>query len=621
MLISEFDVWRPNYDGGTVAIYRAGTTTPAAVFTDLACTIAAANPQTLVTESRNGVPCGKFQVSLYTNVAYETRYASVDETGVQVPPLTTLEGEDVSDSTVTATGASVANTLADVVARTVYALDHGTLGPSAATNTTTLNNAIGVAAGLGGGEVIVPAGTYPFTQLTFGAGVELVGQGRSVTVLQSQTADKVITLTGDRAGFKRITIDGVNNTAGGIGVFSKANDEILLQDAAVIRFETGLWFKGGRRLRKRDFTIDACGRGCRWVGDSDAGGGGNGDQFTDAQWIGGRVTNCTISGLELEYEGRPCRGNSLIGVGFESNTGTALKIQGAQLTRADCWFDGNTKNLDINDDLTSTANNDNFVDGFVLANGRMNGGALAVAGTALNVLFDRIDFSGVAVTLTTPTAPIIVRDCIEDAAVTIAGTGTKWERSRSIDSGTTFGITTDATVTKAWEIALDPGQRVVALAKVIGNQQNGSNSGEYLIAVSAKRAGATLAYDAQTANFTVGAIVTGAVSGCTARIIGDSDSGATGTLTVRSIVKGANGFFVDNEALSDGSGGTATANGTLSVPVVTLLGTSTHLRTDREDVAGWNADFVANGPALEIQVTGAASTTVEWTVSCGATVG
>lgn len=622
MLINDFNIWHQGFDGGTVWIYLAGTTTPAPIFLDPACTVPATpNPQILTSEERNGEMGGKFAAVLYADVAIECRYSSTDETGVQTPPITDLAGEDVSASIVTATGGSVSHDLASIVARTVYALDFGALGASAATNTATLNAAIGVAAGLGGGEVIIPAGAYPFTQLTLGQGVELVGQGRDVTILQSQTADKCLTLTGDRAGFKRLTLDGVNNGAGGIGVYAKAADELLFQDALITNFETGVYFQGARRLRWHDVYVDACGRGVRWVGDSDASHGANGDQFSDAQWIGGRVTNCTVSGVELEYEDRPCIGNSILGVGFEDNTGTAFKIQGAQITRLDgCWWEGNTADINVNDDTTSTANDDNVVDGLVIANGRINAGTVTFAGTALNVMLDRLDLAAVAVTLTVPTNPVLVRDCIEDALVTIAGTGTKWLRNRSIDRGASFGITTDATVTKAWEVALDEGQVVLAVGAVIGNQQNGTNTGEYYIAVSAKRAGATLAYDAQTVNFTVGAIVTGVVSGCKARIIGDSDSGTTGTLTVRDIVPGTGGRFIDNEAITDTSGGAATANGTLSVPTVSLLGSVTSLRAAREDVSAWDAAFVANGPALELRVTGAASTTIEWTPAVSVTL-
>ncbi len=66
-----------------------------------------------------------------------------------------------------------------------------------------------------------------------------------------------------------------------------------------------------------------------------------------------------------------------------------------------------------------------------------------------------------------------------------------------------------------------------------------------------------LFYDAQTANFTVGQVVTGGTSGATALIVYDNDAGATGTLDVINIVGGP---FVDNEPLSDPLGGAATSN-------------------------------------------------------------
>lgn len=68
---------------------------------------------------------------------------------------------------------------------------------------------------------------------------------------------------------------------------------------------------------------------------------------------------------------------------------------------------------------------------------------------------------------------------------------------------------------------------------------------------------ADIAYDAQTANFTVGATLTGGTSGATAVITEDDDDGATGTLTVEQV----SGVFVDNETITDSSGGSATANG------------------------------------------------------------
>lgn len=622
MLIPWFNVWQQGVDGATVYIYEAGTTNLADVFLDPECTIASDNPQTLTNETRNGVAGGKFPAPLYASVAVQVRYSSSDETGEVVPGLTTLDGEDASATTVQRTGGSTTPTLANVVARTIYATDFGVIGASSATNTTTINSAMGIAAAAGGGVVRLPAGTIPINPMILAEGVVIEGEAREATILQCSAASKVVTANGDRAGLRRLTVDGVSLVATSVGFYSKAIDETILDDVLIRSIETGVYQKGGRRGRWKDLYIDGCSRGVRGVGDSDAGNGADGDQWSDNEWIGGVVSNCTSSGLEFEYEDRPCVGNSIRSVGFEDNTGTAVKVLGGQISRLDgCWATGNTHLLSIEDDSTSTANDDNVVDGFVWSNGRWSGGTFTIEDTALNVKLERLHISDVDVTLTAPSNPVIVLDSIEDSLVTIAGTGTKWLRRRSIDKGASFGITTDATVTKAWEIHLDPGERVAAEARVIGNQQNGTNSAEYFLAASAKRAGATLGYDAQTVNFTVGAILTGATSGCQARIIGDSDSGVTGTLTVRSIVKGANGEFIDNEAITDSSGGAATANGTLSNPAVSLLGSSTSLRTDREDVSAWAAAFVANTPALELQVTGAASTTVEWTIDADATLG
>ena len=130
------------------------------------------------------------------------------------------------------------------------------------------------------------------------------------------------------------------------------------------------------------------------------------------------------------------------------------------------------------------------------------------------------------------------------------------------------------------------------------------------------RPGSTLAYDAQTANFTLGAVLTGGTSGATARIIADSDSGATGTLTVKNII----GIFADNEALTDSSGGAATCNGTLTAQNAALLGSTNQMATAVETVAGYTADFAVAAGNVEVNVTGAAAATIDWIVAASVTV-
>jgi hypothetical protein len=65
-----------------------------------------------------------------------------------------------------------------------------------------------------------------------------------------------------------------------------------------------------------------------------------------------------------------------------------------------------------------------------------------------------------------------------------------------------------------------------------------------------------LPYDAQSGNFTVGNVVTGGTSLATALIIDDLDAGTTGML----VVTGISGTFANDEALTDGGTGAATAN-------------------------------------------------------------
>lgn len=618
--ISEFDLWRPGYAAAVVTVYVAGGSALASIYTDEALSVAADNPQTLSSTTINGDTYGKFAAPLYTSSAYYLGIDSTDQTGIIRPPLTTLAAQDASDATVTPTGGTVATALDNLFARTVWAEDHGAIGAVAATNTTTLTTAIGIAAAQGGGIVMLPDNaSINFNQITISAGVILCGAGRSgaPTVLQSQTADKCITLGGDGAGLMNLVLDGVNKVAGGIGIYSKAKDETVLQNVMVKRFETGIQQKGGRRANWKDLYIDACTTGAKLHGDTDAGDGADGDQWRNNRWIGGVVSTCTSIGIDLSYEDAKCYENTFC-VGFENNTGTGLKINGARFTVLDgSWFDGNTTTMACQDDTLSTVT-DNTLIGLKFANGSMDNGAVTFNGLSQDVVFDGVAITDVDFTLTNVTSNILWRDCTEDSNVTIAGNGTRITRARTMfgDAPTSAVTTTDGSALKAWEITLEPGQKAWLEAKIIGVGRNAIDYGMYHISRAVHRPGSTLAYDAQTANFTLGAVLTGATSGATARITADSDSGATGTLIVKDII----GVFLDNEALSDSSGGAATCNGTLTAQNAVLLGSTVVVSTAVETVAGYGADFAANAGNIEVQVTGAASTTIDWTCSVQVTV-
>jgi hypothetical protein len=377
----------------------------------------------------------------------------------------------------------------------------------------------------------------------------------------------VVTIGGKRAGFCRLTLDGVTLVGNSIGVLAENKDEIVFNDAEIKRFETGLSRKGGALCAWNDLFVQQCVTGYKAYGENAAGVGG---VLRFNVWRGGKIDLCTGAAIDLENKDLACTHNQFVNLGLESNTGTAVKIVGARATSfIDAWFEDNTVNLSVEDGVPETT--ENTVVGLEFLGGSMKDGSIALTGNVEALAFRRMSFQDVAITITTPRNNILVQDCREISGVSIAGAATAWLRSKSFDRGSASGVTTGNAATKAWGMPLRPGQKVYLEAKVIGRQRNGVNVGFYHLAIAAERPGAALAYEAQTGNFTVGNVVTGATSGASARITADTDGGATGTLTLQDIT----GTFVDNEIITDGAGGSATVNGSISSPNVKIKSAAT----------------------------------------------
>lgn len=81
----------------------------------------------------------------------------------------------------------------------------------------------------------------------------------------------------------------------------------------------------------------------------------------------------------------------------------------------------------------------------------------------------------------------------------------------------------------------------------------------------------SLAYDAETAAFTAGQTLTGGTSTATATIKRVIDDGTTGTLWLTGIT----GTFQNDETITDGLGGSATANGVTASLIPAITGVST----------------------------------------------
>lgn len=84
-----------------------------------------------------------------------------------------------------------------------------------------------------------------------------------------------------------------------------------------------------------------------------------------------------------------------------------------------------------------------------------------------------------------------------------------------------------------------------------------------------------LNYDAETAPFTSGLVLTGGTSGATGTIERVIDNGTTGTLWLRPVT----GTFQDNETITDSGTGSATANGTASTLAAAITGVTTSTLT------------------------------------------
>jgi hypothetical protein len=349
-------------------------------------------------------------------------------------------------------------------------------------------------------------------------------------------------------------------------------------------------------------------------GDLNTGGGSDGGDYRHNAWIGGRIQQCSVTGIEFSYEDRICIANRMEDVGFTDNTGTAIIVNGARFTMfTGCWWSGNTGSLLVRDDTdtTDTARLSNTVIGLVIDGGQMTGGTAIFRDTAQDVLLQQLDIRDVDFTLQTPIVNrIAFYDCTEDSLVTVAGEGIKLVRWNRINTGASSGVTTDNTATKAWAMQLAPGQIVCLWVSAIGRRTNAAQFFTQQAVIQAQRPGASLAYDTQTANFTAGRTITGATSGAKAVIQADSDSGATGTLTLVDIV----GTFLDNEIITDGLTGSATVNGPITLNAVAAPTLTNVATLDASSFGGLTA--AANGPELEIRVTGLASSTIEWSINC-----
>lgn len=612
--IPEFDTLRAGYAGAIVTVYKANTTTEADLWADEAATAPLSNPQTLTTVEINGITYGKWVQPVYVGEAYEMDISTAEQTGVQRYPIFTAIGLDVSKSVAKIPGSSTAREIEDHLAQQIWVEDFGVLSGDAAANTAIITAAIGAAASVGGGEVLLPEGNIVMNNITVGANVHLKGRGIGVTVLQSTFAGVVVTVSGERGGLESITLDGVSAQASSVGVKSTNVNLVWLRDVLVKRFERNIHIYGGSFCRFRElYTTDATLQNFLAEADSAA----SGAKVQYIEWDGGECSgNTTVTGsggagASFDYDDLETSFIHLKGVKFNANAGTALLLDGARFVAMEhCQFTANTDDMLIrNANGVSQTNPIYKIQSVKVRNTFFSAGTIRAQDDLSDVVFESCDFRGVAFTLTTPKRPVLLVDCKEDNSVTISGDGTKLARfNRNLD-GSVKGVTTGNAATKATSITLAAGEMCCALVMVTGKQRNGTDKATYVFTMTAQKAPSTLAYDNQSANFTVGDVITGGTSGASGRVIADSDSGTSGTLTLHSI----DGAFIDNEIITGAISGSAQVDGALVAGSVTIL--DQDMISTSETDATWLAQAVGSTDEAEVRVTGAAAKTIEWSVS------
>ncbi|MDO5531068.1 glycosyl hydrolase family 28-related protein [Sutterella sp.] len=94
------------------------------------------------------------------------------------------KGTDISNRVATASGSTVQRTLGERFADVVNVKDFGAVGDGETDDTAAIQAAIDRAESVGGGTVLLPAGTYLATSITLKGGVYVVGGGYDVTQLK-----------------------------------------------------------------------------------------------------------------------------------------------------------------------------------------------------------------------------------------------------------------------------------------------------------------------------------------------------------------------------------------------------------------------------------------------------
>ena len=261
--------------------------------------------------------------------------------------------------------------------------------------------------------------------------------------------------------------------------------------------------------------------------------------------------------------------------------------------------------------------NESFVDGLLFQASAFVNMRQRFQGRCRNLRYDNCRFVGNLWEIHAPENNILLFDCDESAddSVESSGAANLVRKNSSLSHVDVNGRTADATPTTAWSYTFKPGEVIFLEVVAVGRQTNGTDIAVYRLTRGGYLAGATLAFDNGVQAFNLGEILQNETRAGEARITAKSGTAAVGTLTISEII----GDFENDDVIGtpdvDGTvPNNATVNGSLSYPENVVL-FDVDLTHAKETAAGWGGlSFVVNGQSLDVTVTGAADTNIEWTV-------
>jgi hypothetical protein len=314
---------------GCARFYSPGTLVAATVYSDDACTTARGQPVVLNAAGQATV-CTLGPVRMVAKDSTETTtyydgivnlrraesvymtedgFNSGNETTVGTAMATASpsfgEGFQYKEST----PATVRNMTSVIRNIAIQAEDYGVVADGVTDDTDALQDAIARVVSLGGGKVILPAGTMLISSaLTIDtAGVSIEGQGRGISIIkQSSTSANTINVTlvsGDCKLFlKRFSVT-ASTTSSGVGINVTVGNYIVIEEVAVGLHRTAFDTDGITGAELRRCFVDST--------------DGNGSALGIDLGLGARAIDCEVNAA--------------------SDVGTGIRLNGVDARATDCY--------------------------------------------------------------------------------------------------------------------------------------------------------------------------------------------------------------------------------------------------------------------------------------------